>query len=102
MAVSEHTTTLPVSRLPQREPRPRKLKPGEADFIIKQIADRGDAIGFGPNGTVFVLAEIDRRWFDKLCAFGAAMEDLEDSDEDDDMDNDREMDGTAEGMRYAG
>jgi hypothetical protein len=44
----------------QRKPRARRLQPGEADFLIKQIADRGDAIGLGPNGTVFVLAEIDR------------------------------------------
>ena len=86
----------------RKPPRRRMPKPGEADFLLRQIADKGDAIGFGPDGQVFILAALDRAWFDRLCAYGADREDLEDGDEDDDTDNDRELDGTAEGMRYAG
>lgn len=82
--------------LKPRARRTRKLKPGEADFIIRQIANSGDTIGFGPNGEVFILAALDRTWFDRLCAYGAAMEDMEDGDTDDDSDNDLEAEGWAE------
>ncbi len=84
--------------IPQRRParRPRRLQPGEADFIVRQIANRGDAIGFGPDGTVYVLAALDRAWFDRLCAYGADREDMEDSDQDDDRDNDTEAVGWGE------
>lgn len=47
--------------LKARSRRPRKLKPGEADFIVRQIAAQGDAIGFGPDGQVFILAALDRK-----------------------------------------
>ena len=103
MAVSEDRTTLPeINPLPPRRPSRRAMLipkgrhvpwkpspvllemrgplPPEERRLLRTIARTADAIAQG-QGSVFLLVELSPLDFDRLSAFEAGAEDLEETDQ---------------------
>ena len=64
---------------------PRREHPNLAHDLLAVIARRGDLIAEAPDGRVFVLLEMDRPTFERLCVTDAEREGLEDEPDDDDQ-----------------
>jgi hypothetical protein len=72
---------MPSSNTPHRRERPDLARD-----LLAVIARRGDLIAEAPDGRVFVLLEMDRPTFERLCVTDAEREDLEDEPDDDAQD----------------